>query len=316
MTTAVGQRLTEAQVVGVDGSRFLVDVEGGGSFHCFTRARIGPIVCGDRVQLGPAGGQDSVIEAVHPRRSLVHRCDGKRSKPIAANVDAVLLVLAVAPPSSAQFVDRALAAAEYAGLEVLIVLNKIDLDRGLTARDRLTAYGAIGYRTAPISALQSADALRLFVSGRASVLIGRSGVGKSTILNALCRTAGARTGAVSRTESGRHTTTRAQLYRVDDRTALIDAPGMQQFGVQHIPAPELAATFREFRRYLGRCRFHNCLHAGEPGCALGQALEQGQITPARMRSYVQILNSIGQSRSRARGAKPAGRRQQQDDEQP
>jgi ribosome biogenesis GTPase len=137
------------------------------------------------------------------------------------------------------------------------------------------------------------------------VLIGRSGVGKSTILNALCPAADARTGAVSRTASGRHTTTRARLYRLDERSALIDAPGMQQFGVQHIPAPELARTFREFRPFLGRCRFHNCLHAGEPGCALADALERGQITPARMRSYVRILSSIGQESSRSRGAKPA-----------
>jgi ribosome biogenesis GTPase len=154
------------------------------------------------------------------------------------------------------------------------------------------------------------------LAGRSTVLIGRSGVGKSTLLNALSPAAKARTGAVSRTEAGRHTTTRARLYRLDDATVLVDAPGMQQFGVQHIPAIELAATFRDFRPFLGRCRFHNCLHVGEPGCALAEAVERGEITPSRMRSYVEILASIGQKGSRTRGAKPTGHRQQQDHEQP
>lgn len=314
--SAPGESRSDAQVVAVDKARFLVEADGA-TLSCFARKRLGPLVCGDRVRIRIAGSEEGVIEAVHPRTSLVYRSDRKRQKPIAANVDAALLVLAVSPTSGTDFVDRALAAAEYAGLDVLIVLNKMDVRSGAdSAAEQLAAYAAIGYATAAISARESAEALQAFLAGHSSVLIGRSGVGKSTILNALLPAARARTGGVSRTEAGRHTTTRARLYRLDPHASLIDAPGMQQFGVQHIPVQELAATFREFRSFLGQCRFHNCLHVGEPHCALAAALEHGAITSARMASYGEIVRSLREPTSGARRAKPAGHRHQKDHEQP
>ena len=149
------------------------------------------------------------------------------------------------------------------------------------------------------------------------VLIGgATGVGKSTIVNALLPGASARTASVSRAETGRHTTTHARLYRLDAASTLIDSPGMQQFGVQHIAPAELAACFVEFRPLLGQCRFNDCRHTDEPGCALAEALRRGHISAQRMDGYRRILRALSAARSSARRTEPARNREQEDDEEP
>jgi len=315
--STTGARRQDAQVIASHGRRFVVEAEDGTLLSCFARGRTGAIVCGDRVSIAPLGPGEAVIEAVHPRSSLVYRSDGRREKPIAANVTQAVLVVATVPRTHADFVDRCLAALEHAGVKPLLVQNKIDLDPDRVLRRELLAdYQALGYPVCELCAHASVEPLRPALAGEASLLIGQSGVGKSTIVNALVPGAAARTGSVSRVKTGRHTTTHAQLYRLDARSAIIDSPGMHQFGVHHIPPAELAACFVEFRPLLGRCRFGDCRHVDEPGCALAEAMDRGELSAQRLQSYRRILRSLANARSSARRPQPGGDREQEYDEQP
>jgi ribosome biogenesis GTPase len=258
-----------------------------------------------------------VIEAVLPRTSLVYRSDGRREKPIAANVTQAIVVVATTPRPSADFIDRCLAALEHAGVNPVLAQNKIDLDTQGTLRSELLArYQALGYPLCELCAHTSCEPLRPTLAAQASVLVGQSGVGKSTIVNALLPRASARTAGVSRAETGRHTTTHTRLYRLDADSTLIDSPGMQQFGVQHIAPAELAACFVEFRPFLGECRFNDCRHTDEPGCALAEALRRGHISAQRMEGYRRILRALSAAPSNARRTEPGRNREQEDDEQP
>ena len=310
----------DAQIVASHGQRFLVETQAGDIVSCFARSRLETIVCGDRVRIARNGAGEGVIEALHPRSSLIFRSDRKREKAIAANVSQAVVVVANTPRPNAEFIDRCLAAIEHAGVKALLLQNKIDLDpqRDLQ-RTLLARYGALGYPIRELCAHAAIDPLAPALQAQASLLIGPSGVGKSTIVNALLPLAGARTGAISRSEAGRHTTTHARLYRLGADTTLIDSPGMHQFGLQHIAPAELAACFVEFRPLAGQCRFSDCRHAGEPGCALHEAMRQGQIAAERMRSYARILSSLEPplgARSATGRAEPARYRHQRDDDEP
>ena len=307
----------DARVIARHGQHCRVRTCSGNILTCLARSRLDPIVCGDRVRVTPSSTSEGVIEAVLPRSSLIYRCDRRREKAIAANVSQAIVVLATAPWPNSEFVDRCLVAVEYAGVKIVLVQNKIDLDSDRTLHTALLArYGALGYRMCELCAHHDVDTLRTELRAETSLLIGQSGVGKSTIVNALLPDAQARTGEVSRSQTGRHTTTHAQLYRIGEDATLIDSPGMHQFGLQHIAPADLAACFVEFRPLLGGCRFNDCRHAGEPGCALHDALRQGRIQRSRMRSYARILSSLLQSHSASGRAEPARHRHQKDDEQP
>jgi ribosome biogenesis GTPase len=310
----------DAQIVASHGRRFVVETRTGDLVSCFTRSRLQTIVCGDRVRIARSGSREGMIESVHPRSSLIYRSDRKREKAIAANVSQAVVVLASTPPPNPEFIDRCLAAIEHAGIRALLVQNKIDLDSQRALRRTLLArYRALGYPICELCAHAAVDPLTSELRAQASLLIGQSGVGKSTIVNALLPFAGARTNEISRSEAGRHTTTHARLYRLGADTTLIDSPGMHQFGLQHIAPAELAACFIEFRPLIGQCRFNDCRHAAEPGCALREAVCQGRIAPERMRSYERILNSLEPplgARSATGRADPARHRHQCDDDQP
>jgi ribosome biogenesis GTPase len=308
----------DGQVIASHGQRFLVETQGGDIVSCFARSRLGTIVCGDLVRVVHAGADDGVIEAVHTRTSLIYRSDRKREKAIAANVSQAVVVVAKTPRPNAEFIDRCLAAIEHAGVKALLVQNKIDLDPERALRRMLLArYGELGYPIRELSAHATVEPLTSALQGQSSLLIGQSGVGKSTIVNALLPSAGARTAEVSRSEAGRHTTTHARLYRLSTDTVLIDSPGMHQFGLQHIAPAELGQCFVEFRPLAGQCRFNDCRHTDEPGCAVREAVREGQIAAERMRSYDRILRSLEpamRSRSTAGRTEPARHRHQCDDE--
>lgn len=263
--------------------------EGGHELTCVTRGKQGDVVCGDRVIFSITAPGHAVIESVQPRRTVFYRADARRSRLIAANLTRVVFVVADPPGIACDLLDRCLLGAEHAGIAALIALNKSDLPGNAAAQQTLAPYAALGYPVIPVSARRGAPGvapLRAALQGQLAALVGASGVGKSSLLNALAPDARARTGEISAAlGAGRHTTTHAQLLPLDAHSALIDTPGLQEFGLAHIPQRELDAGFLEFRPYLGRCRYADCLHLSEPDCAVTAAAARGDISAARLASY-------------------------------
>lgn len=264
------------------------------SIACVARGRRLEAVCGDRVRITTAPrGRDAaqgVIEAVEPRRTLLFRRDAFREKLLAANLDAVMCVVALEPAFSEDLVSRCLIAAEAAGIEATIVLNKIDLPGEVAARARLSPFTTLGYRVLALSARDDARPLLEALADRRTLLIGQSGMGKSTLVNALVPEARASTGDISvALDSGRHTTTASRLYRLPEGGELLDSPGLQAFGLAHLDRAALAWAFRELRPLIGHCRFADCVHQTEPDCAVREALDRGQVHPARLQTWHRLL---------------------------
>lgn len=286
----VASQLRYAQVVAVHGRHCAVDVDGE-IVTCFPRGKKSVVACGDRVQIAMTAKGQGVIEAVDPRRTLLYRSDAYREKLIAANIDQMIIVLAAVPSYYQELLDRCLVAAEFQGIRALVVINKSDLvDESREARERLRLYEALGYEVLPLVARNDVSPLLPHLADRSSVLVGQSGMGKSTIVNSLVPDAGAAVGDISLAlDSGRHTTTYARMYRLDPQARLIDSPGMQEFGLRHVPAKEIARCYPEMRPWLGRCRFNDCAHLVEPDCAVRAAADNGSIDAARLRSYARLM---------------------------
>ncbi len=267
--------------------------------RCHMRANLPALVTGDRVVWRPDNQTGGVIVAQLSRHSELYRPDHRgQLKPVAANVDRLVIVFAPLPTPHTNLIDRYLVAAEQSGLEPLLVLNKADLlEHGDFADIRawLDDYAALGYQTVCLSAGSGAglDGLREALKDRISVFVGQSGVGKSSLINVLLPGVDLRVGALSEaTAKGTHTTTTARLFHFPAGGDLIDSPGIREFGLTHITRQELLEGFIEFRPFLGLCRFRDCKHLHEPGCALLNAVEQGQITSHRMDSYRHILATL------------------------
>lgn len=274
--------------------------------RCRLRTNIAPLVTGDRVIWQPevasleSDEPRGVVVAGLPRRSELNRPDSHsgQPKPVAANIDELLVVIAPEPQPFANLIDRYLVAAEQLGIEPVIVLNKSDLvtpDRRAALDALLAVYQRIGYRTLEASTHTATglDAVREALRDRTGILVGQSGVGKSSLIGALLPGIDIRIGALSEAESkGRHTTTTARLFHLPSGGNLIDSPGIREFGLGHLDRGQIEQGFVEFHPLLGRCRFRDCAHQQEPGCALTEALASGAIDPARMRSFRAILSSL------------------------
>lgn len=283
-------------VIAAFGRRFLVQFDDGPIADCTAYGKKGGIVCGDRVFGHLLNDQQGVIEAVGPRHSLLIRADQFREKLIAANIEQTVFVCAAEPTLYEELLNRAMIASEAATLRFVIVANKTDLDASAALLERLELYRALGYDVVPISARRDARPLAAYLSGKNSVVIGQSGVGKSTLINALVPDAQARTREISQSlQSGRHTTTHSQLYPFENGT-LIDAPGVQEFGLAHLDIQTMVSAFVEFRPHLGQCRFHDCRHLNEPGCAIAAAAERGEISARRLDYYKKFAGDIPQQR--------------------
>jgi ribosome biogenesis GTPase len=281
------------RVVAAHGRRYRVETARGATLDCVTRGKKSDVACGDRVEILLTGAHAGVIDSIEPRRSLFYRSDARRQKLIAANVTQIAVVVAPRPVHSPDLVNRCLAGAEHAGIKALIVLNKIDLAEAAEVSASLDLYRALDYSVVPLSAKHDVALLSPFLEGNLSLLVGQSGMGKSTIINALVPQAAARVAEISEAlGTGRHTTTHAQLYHLEGSGELIDSPGLQEFGLHHLCVEEAAAAFRELRPFIGQCRFRDCRHVAEPGCAVSAAMDESLIAASRVDSYRRLAREL------------------------
>ena len=285
-------------MIGAHGRHYVVELADGELVHCYPKGKKSLLACGDQVQVRRTGGERGTIESMTQRRSLLYRSDQSREKIIAANVTQVLIVVAGKPAFHEELLFRCLAAAEQQRLKILIVLNKIDLEAETAAAyERLKLYERLGYPLLRLAAKDDVAPLRPRLQGETSVLVGQSGMGKSRIVKGLAPHELVAVGEISETlDSGKHTTTSAHLYHLDADSHLIDSPGMQTFGLHHLSQAELVDTFPEFRPFAGLCRFNDCRHTVEPGCAIVSAVQEGKIEARRWEAYRLLTGELSRKR--------------------
>jgi ribosome biogenesis GTPase len=289
-------------VVASHGRHCVVETADGERRICHPRGKKSQAVVGDRVTWLPSQ-DEGTIERVEPRRNLFYRQDEIRTKSFAANLDQVLILIAADPEFSENQLARALIAAEAEQITPIIALNKSDLVEPFErAWSRLLPYRGMGYGVLPLSLRLSSDVDRAellsHLNGKTTLVLGPSGAGKSTLINLLVPGATAQTGEVSRAlNSGKHTTTSTSWYWVDAgrTTALIDSPGFQEFGLNHVPPMKLAGCMPDIKRHAGDCRFYNCTHLHEPGCGVIAAASTADgITATRYRIYQELFAELSQ----------------------
>jgi ribosome biogenesis GTPase len=292
-----------ACVVASFGRHYWVRAASGGERVAVTRGKRTDLCVGDEVEIRALGAGQAVIESLHARTTLLQRSDAWRTRLIAANVERAAVVVAGEPPFSEELLLRMLMAIETAGIEPAIVANKADRASAREAiAARMAVYRELGYPVFELSALVDPHAARAslgpWLAGRDTLLLGQSGMGKSTLVNALVPDAQARTNAISLAlGTGRHTTTFSRLFDVPGDTAenarIVDTPGFQNYGLSHLSSSQRMHAMREFVGLLGRCRFNNCTHRDEPDCAIRAAAQRGAVDALRYRLYVQIEGAEG-----------------------
>jgi ribosome biogenesis GTPase len=287
-------------IIAAHGRHYLVQA-GDTKLQCVTRGKKSDVAVGDVVNLKQTSPDQGVIESIAERKTLLYRSDQYKSKLLAANVTQLFIVVATEPGFSDDLVSRALVAAEAAGIATHIVLNKTDVAEALPrTRERLALYAALGYPVHEVSARANPEAacaaLAPLLAGRSTILIGQSGMGKSSLINLLVPDADIATREISAAlDSGKHTTTFTRLYTIGPDSAVIDSPGFQEFGLYHLSEGMLERAFREFAPRLGHCKFYNCHHLNEPGCAVLAAVEAGDIAPMRHALYRQLVHEASQT---------------------
>lgn len=288
-------------VVAAYGKRYEVELIETSSFgarriSCVTRGKKTDLACGDIVNIKLTDKAGGVVESSQPRKSLLYRSNAFKSKTLASNVTQIIIVLATQPSFYEALLNRCLVAAEAAQIKPLIVLNKCDLSDANDAKIKLKLYQDLGYQVVHLSAKQDIATLRPYLSNHQSVLVGQSGMGKSTIINALLPDQNVRTQIMSEAlDSGKHTTTATHLYHLDASSSLIDSPGLQEFGINHLTQEALELAFIEFRPYLGKCRFNNCKHTHEPDCAVTGVVQEKIISTARLAFYQTLSLELRQA---------------------
>jgi ribosome biogenesis GTPase len=287
-------------VLSVGGLQNPVRTDDGQVFLCATRRLLktlstdqrNVLAAGDQVWFRPAPQHEGIIERIEPRHGVLCRTSRGRQHVIVANVDQLLIVTSAAEPAiKPNLIDRLLLTAEQSQIRPVICINKIDLIEPADLQPLVGVYGQLGYHVMLLSVLRGdgVERLRQLVGGRRSVVVGQSGVGKSSILNAIEPGLELKVSTVSlETEKGRHTTTAARLIPMSAGGYLVDTPGIRQFQLWDIIPEELAGLFRELRPYVSRCRFPNCTHLHEADCAIKDAVAEGRLDVRRYESYCQI----------------------------
>lgn len=275
-------------------------------FRCHVRANVTSLVTGDRV-IWCHGEPLGVIVAQEPRSSELLRPDNYgKLRPVAANIDRIGIVFAPKPTAFSNLLDRYLVAAEVQGITPFLVINKWDIveqEDHPEILDLIALYGKVGYDILKVSATtgQGIDELRHYLADHTSILVGQSGVGKSSLINQLQPEANTAVGPLSETtDKGTHTTTASTLYHLHGGGTLIDSPGIREFSLTHIAPGKIIHGYRDFRPHLGHCKFRDCRHESEPGCALLKAVSSGEIEAERMNNYRQILLSLEDTSGAAR----------------
>ncbi len=299
LEAAGDQPAREGRVVRRHGQNLLVRDAQGTDHHCLFRQNLGEIVCGDRVLWQPLHDGQGVVVALLPRESVLVRADyNGQEKPLAANLTQLAVVVAPRPEPAGFLTDQYLVAAERMGVKALLVLNKMDLlapEERKRFLERFAHYQSIGYPVVAVSAstTQGLEALQERLAGETSILVGQSGVGKSSLINALLPHRPEAVGDLSPASGlGRHTTSAATLHQLAGGGEIIDSPGVRSFRPGHLDCRALEAGFREFQRFLGQCRFSNCSHRQEPGCALRAAVERGEIHPQRLENFLRMAERL------------------------
>ncbi|HWJ95520.1 MAG TPA: ribosome small subunit-dependent GTPase A [Telluria sp.] len=286
-------------IVAAHGRHYLADVEGK-MLQCVTRGKKTNVAVGDIVHLKKTSEDQAVIEKIGERKTLLYRSDQYKSKLLAANLTRLFIVVATEPSFTDDLVSRALVAAEAAGIEAHLILNKIDMEEPLArARERVSVYTKMGYPLHELSAKAPPEhavaTLMPLLEGQSSILIGQSGMGKSSLINLLVPDADIAVREISEAlDTGKHTTTFTRLYHLGNGGSIIDSPGFQEFGLYHLTEGMLERAFVDFAPYLGGCKFYNCHHLAEPQCAVLQAVQDGKIAPMRHELYAQLVHESSQ----------------------
>ena len=290
--------MLQGLVVASYGKRFDVELADKMRISCVTRGKKTDLACGDIVNIKLTDKREGVVESSLPRSSLLYRSNAFKSKILASNVSQIVITLATQPSFYENLLNRCLVAAEAANIKPLIVLNKCDLSDTSDAKITLKRYENLGYQVLHLAATENISGLLPHLNNHKSVLVGQSGMGKSTIINALLPTENVRTQIVSDAlDSGKHTTTATHLYHLDDlgldkNSSLIDSPGLQEFGLHHLSNEQIELAFIEFKPFLGKCRFNNCKHSHEPDCAVINAVQNGNVSAERLRFYQELSTEL------------------------
>ena len=296
--TASGTQRLPGRIIVNYGNNQVIEDANGSLLRSVARRRLKQLVCGDAIEWSPSGDNEAVIEALKPRKTALYRVDGSNTqRPLVANINQIVIEAALEPALDTFLIDKYTVAAELANTVPMIVINKADLltDADRTALQPLVdEYESLGYRVLFTSALENTgiDAFAAQLEGKASILVGQSGVGKSSLVKRLLPDLDIVIGKLSDASGlGKHTTSTTTLYPLPAGGSLVDSPGVRDFRLGEVEAIELQNGFIEFRPWLGHCKFNDCRHLDEPGCAITQALENGEIPERRMQSYRRLLES-------------------------
>ena len=286
--------IKEALVVKAYGRQFIVEIDGK-NYQAVTKSKKTEYVVGDIVSIEEINSEQVQIVDVIKRDNLVYRTDNNRSKIIASNIDQMIIVIAVKPNCNLNFLNNCLIFAESARITPIIIINKTDLPESTDFTSKIISLYSttLGYEVIPLSAYSGCTQILSKLDNKNSLLIGQSGVGKSTIINEVIPGGRARTGEISKSENtGCHTTTNAELYHININSNIVDCPGLQEFGLFHLDVDQLIEYFPELKDHLGGCKFRNCRHLNEPGCIVKNLYESGQMDKVRFDLLQSITNNL------------------------